>query len=84
MRYELIQGRVKENARKLLTTSICIGHLSLSVVVWAGSRALNTDPGGHEFEPDLKLLSSSSFSLKVKKKKKKKKNKKKKKKKKKK
>ena len=33
LRSELIQGRVKGNARKLLTTSICIGQLSLSVVV---------------------------------------------------
>ena len=44
LRSELMQGRVKGNARKLLTTSICLGDHSLSVVVKVGSRALNTDP----------------------------------------
>ena len=33
LRSELIQGRVKGNARKLWTILICRGHLSLSVVV---------------------------------------------------
>ena len=33
LRSELIQGRVKGNARKLWTTLICLGHHSLAVVV---------------------------------------------------